>query len=388
MNLWIVLLFWLSVSLLAYMYVGYPLLIWVAGLYHRPALERTPWRGPISVVIIVHNEAARLARKLDNILASDCAAQICEVIVGSDGSTDGTALVVEAYPDERVRLVAFPERRGRPACLNALVPQCRAEIVVVTDVRKETDSAAIRRLAENFADVRVGAVAGELVRREPAAASSPATPRRPSVLQRYERFLRNCESRFRSVPGATSAFYAIRRNVFQPIAPQIVLDDIAVPMQIISRGYHCAFDERAIEYDDPSRTPRQESERKRRIVAGCVQLLLQYPLWLSPQHNPIWWEFVSHPVLRLFSPWLLIAAALTNALLVRHDPYFYLMALQGVLYLLAALGWHYRSALRSSPVSETLRTLAAFNLTTLAAWWDAVRGRFDPAWGARIGGAP
>lgn len=378
MNPWVAFLFWLSVALLGYTYLGYPLLVWAAGFCRRTRLDREPWQRPISVVLVAHNEAARIARKLDSIFASDCQSQICEVLVGSDGSTDDTALVVKAYPDDRVRLVAFSERRGKPACLNELIPECKAEVVVLTDVRQELDSSAIRLLCENFADVRVGVASGELMLRQPGDSSAAA--RGISAYWRYEKFIRKCESRFRSVPGATGAFYAIRKNVFRAIPAQTILDDVAIPMRIIARGYHCAFDSTALAYDEPSRSHEQESVRKRRTIAGCVQLVTQTPEWLSPRDNPIWWEFTSHKVLRLLSPWLLVIITVTNACLVNHDPYFYLMALQGVLYLLAVLGWHYQRCGQGSRIGGALLMFVALNVTTVTAWWDALRGRFSPTW--------
>jgi biofilm PGA synthesis N-glycosyltransferase PgaC len=352
-------------------------LIWALGFCRRTRLDREPWRKPISIVIVAHNEGARLARKLDSIFASDCNSQIAEVIVGSDGSTDDTALVAEAYPDDRVKIAAFPERRGKPACLNELIPECRSDVVVLTDARQELDSAAIRLLCENFADVRVGAASGELMLREVAGT---AAAQGIGAYWHYEKFIRKCESRFRSVPGATGAFYAIRRNIFRPIPAETILDDLAIPMKIIARGYHCAFDSRALAYDAPSQTHQQESVRKRRTIAGCLQLLSLAPDWLDPRRNPIWWEFVSHKVLRLLSPWLLVLLAVTNAALAAFDPYFYLMAVQGVIYLLAALGWHYQRSGHGSRLGGAFLMFVALNLTTVSAWWDAVRGRYTPTW--------
>lgn len=370
--------FWLSLALLAYIYAGYPALVWIAGRLRPTQLDREPWTKPISVVLVVHNEQTRVRRKLDSLLRSDCSRSICEILVGSDGSTDGTAAVVESYPDDRVQLVEFSERRGKPACLNELIPRCAAEIVVLTDVRQELDSAAISRIAELFADVRTGAVSGELMFRQSVDDSTAA--RGMGAYWRYEKFIRRCESRFRSVPGATGALYAIRRNVFRPIPESTILDDVAIPMQIVARGYHCAFEPGAIAWDDPSRSPEQEAIRKRRTIAGCAQLIREFPQWLSPHSNPIWFEFISHKILRLFSPMLLITVGVTNALLVAADPYFALMAMQGVLYLAAALGWHYQQRGVGARLSGTVLMFVALNVTTVKAWWDALRGRFNPAW--------
>lgn len=378
MDNWWPILFWSSVAGLAYVYLVYPVLIGMCGRFRDAALERAPWTKPVSVVIVVHNEAGRLQRKLDGLFRSEAAERICEVLVTSDGSTDDTARAVAEYPDARVRLVEFDERRGKPACLNELVPQCRSDVVVLTDARQRLDPAAISRLLELFADVRVGAVSGELVFDAPA---QPTTgPDRAGCYRRYETWMLRSESRFRSAPGAGGAFYAVRRNVFRPIPDDTVLDDVVIPMKIIERGYHCAFEPGAIAYEEPSPCPRRETARKRRTIAGCAQLLWNHPRWLMPDANPIWWEYVSHRIGRLFSPlWVGLAAA-ANAALIGRGVYSELAALQGMLYLAALLGWHYQRNGTHARWCAALLTFVRLNLTTLAAWWDALRGRVTPTW--------
>ena len=99
-------LFWLSLVLLAYIYAGYPLLVWLLGRVRPFALKREPYTGRMSVVIAGYNEGGRLARKLDSLFASDCQLQIEEVLIGSDGSDDNTAQVIASYGDPRA--FAFP----------------------------------------------------------------------------------------------------------------------------------------------------------------------------------------------------------------------------------------------------------------------------------------
>lgn len=371
------LVFWLSIAGIGYIYVGYPLLIWACGRFWGTELDREPWTGSISVVLVAHNAAQHLLEKLDSILASDCADQICEVLVGSDGSTDATVRTVNSYPDDRVQVVDFGEQRGKPACLNDLIPQCTSDIVVLTDARRPLHPEAISRMAAVFADVRVAAVSGELVHRGPNDESPAGSI---GVYQRYERWIRRNESRFRSVPGVTGALYAIRRNVFRAVPTDAVLDDVVLPMQLVSRGYHCAFEPDAIAWDQLSESPEDESIRKRRTIAGCAQLLHLKPGWLSPHTNQIWWEFMSHRIARLASPLLLLCAAIANFALIGHGVYAELAAFQILLYLLAFLGWHYQRRGSRSRLCGLPLKFVMLNTTTLAALWDAAHGRFTPTW--------
>ena len=160
------LLLWLSLAGLFYIYAGYPLLVWLAGKLRPRNLESAASDGMLSVVIVGYNEAGRLRAKLDSLFASTVAAQIAEVWVGSDGSSDHTVEVVRGYPDDRVRLVHFEERRGKPAVLNELIPRCTSDLVVLTDARQQLEPGALSLLAMRFADERVGVVSGELMFRD------------------------------------------------------------------------------------------------------------------------------------------------------------------------------------------------------------------------------
>jgi cellulose synthase/poly-beta-1,6-N-acetylglucosamine synthase-like glycosyltransferase len=373
------LLFWLSLCSLGYIYAGYPALVWVMSRLRPRAVRKAAWQKPLSVVIVGHNEAHSLPRKLDSLFRSSSAPWIVEVLVGSDGSTDDTAEVVARYPDERVRLLAYNFRRGKPAVLNEVVPRCRSEVVILTDARQEVDPLAIERLTANFADEHVGVVSGELMFR-PAAGGDTAVAEGIGSYWAYEKFIRKCESRFRSVPGATGALYALRRELFRPIAVDTLLDDVVIPMQAVEAGYRCLLESDATAWDTPSQSTRQETVRKRRTIAGCAQLALKQPRWLLPWANPIWWEFVSHKLLRLASPLLLVTLLVANIPLSARTPYAWGLFGQGLFYLAALVGWFCQLTghrLKSAGIPLMFLSL---NLTTLAALWDASRGRFQATW--------
>lgn len=367
-----------SLAGLVYIYAGYPLLVWLLARAFGRAPRREQVGGKVSVVVVAHNEGPALSRKLDSIFASDGDRQIDEVVIASDGSTDDTANIIRNYGDPRIRLLAFPERRGKPAVLNDVVPTCHNEIVVLTDARQELHPAAIGELAANFADETVGVVSGELVFRE--SGDSTTAAQGIGFYWKYEKFIRKCESRFRSVPGATGALYAIRKQLFRPIDSSTLLDDVAIPMQAIVQGFRCVFEPAAIAFDAPSKSPGQEAIRKRRTIAGNAQLLVQHPEWLLPWKNPIVLQFVSHKILRLVSPALLIAAFVTNLLLAAQPLYHVLLTAQVCFYVSATVGWLFqRSGTKSSCFGPSLM-LVTLNVTTLAAMWDALRGRYRVTW--------
>lgn len=374
----VVIVFWSSLALLAYIYAGYPLLVWALGRMCPFTPRREPFTGRLSVVIAGYNEASRLACKLDSLLASDCAAQIDDVLIGSDGSDDNTAEVIEQYGDGRVRLVPFVERRGKPAVLNDLVPLCRNELVILMDARQMLDPTAISRLAACLADERVGVVSGELAFRSSHSGSTAAEG--IGAYWKYEKFIRKSESRFRSVPGATGALYAIRKSLFRPIPPQTLLDDVVIPMQVVEQGYRCLIEPGAMAFDTPSQSPQQESVRKRRTIAGAAQLVINQPRWLLPWKNPIWLEFMSHKIARLGSPALLVVVIAANIALAAQPLYGLLFGLQCLFYLAAGVGYLFQRQGKKSSLFGLPLMFVSLNTTTTGALWDALRGRFRATW--------
>jgi cellulose synthase/poly-beta-1,6-N-acetylglucosamine synthase-like glycosyltransferase len=363
---------------LAYIYAGYPLLVLALGRLCGRRIEKRFEPRTVSVVIAVHNDARHLARKLASLLALDHGECLTEILIGADGCTDGTARLVHDLGEPRVRLVEFAERRGKPAVLNDLIPQCRGDIVLLTDARQEFDGQFLTECLANFAAPRVGVVSGELIllaRDDDTTAAEGI-----GLYWRYEKLIRKSESRFRGVPGATGACYAIRRELFRPIVADTILDDVAIPMQIVAQGYRCVFESAAIAYDRPSQSAEQETIRKRRTIAGAAQLVRLYPRWLSPLTNPLWLEFVSHKLLRLASPALMYAALVSNAALMPSPLFATVMAAQLAFYLAAIGGWWTQQTGRRSRLFGTALMFLTLNWTTGVAVCDALLSRYRVTW--------
>ena len=306
---WLVL---VSAALVIYTFAGYPLAV-AAWARARPRpVRRGAAQPPVTVVVVAHDEAARIGAKLASCLAQNYPADRLRVLVVSDGSTDDTAARVRAVRDPRVRLLDMPVRRGKPACLNDAVAAVDTDLVVFTDARQMLHPDAVRHLVENFADPAVGAVSGELVF-QPEGATDFAQG--VDAYWRYEKFIRRREALVHSVPGATGALYAIRREAFRPIAEDTILDDVAIPMQVVRAGRRVVFDERALAFDHAAATPQQERTRKLRTLAGNVQLLVRMPWVLVPGADPIVWQFLSHKVLRLIAPFGLVGVLAGSAAL-------------------------------------------------------------------------
>jgi len=355
--------FWLAAAAVAYVYIGYPMLLYVwARRRPRPVLAGTSPSGSlpgVSIVIAARNEASRLSARIDNLLTLDYPAAR-QIIVVSDGSSDDTLAVLARYHGQ-VEAVDVPPG-GKALALNAGVAKARHDIVVFADARQVFAANALRELVAPFADPAVGGVTGELLldaesalfgnrrlaadRRRAGRGTIDRRRRTEStigdgvgVYWRYEKQLRRFESAIASTLGATGAIYAIRRSLWTPLPADTLLDDVLTPMRVVLAGFRVVFNDRARAYDRAADDSAAESRRKVRTLAGNFQILALEPRLLMPKANPVWLQYMSHKVGRLFVPYaLLVLFASSAALADRHWIYLLATAAQVALYLLAGYG--------------------------------------------------
>lgn len=347
--------FWLCLGLLFYTFAGYHLLMW---LWARALPATAPPAVPdtalpvISLVLVAYNEQSRVPARLANLLASDYPAALLEILLLSDGSTDGTVAAAEEFArahhldEARMRVFARPERRGKSACLNAGVEAARGELVAFADARQEFAPDTLRRLAEAFVHCpRAGAVSGSLE----IAASGAGAAGGVDVYWRLEKLLRRSEAVIDSAIGCTGAVYAIRRELYQPTPEDTLVEDVVIPMRIAQRdaGWRVLFEPAAVAYDPQKLEPEREKQRKRRTLAGNFQMLTRYPAWLLPGGHRLWWQLISHKYLRLGGPLFLLGMFGAGVLLALCPPAsagWLTLGYQGILtgqilfYGLAALG--------------------------------------------------
>ena len=331
------LLFWFSFAALAYTFLGYPLLIGLLAKIAGSPLAKSPPAIPpaVSVVLVAFNEEARILPRVENLLAANYPADKLEVLVVTDGSTDGTVAKLRAFPDPRVRVLTREQRSGKSACLNAAIPSARGEIVVFCDARQRFASNTIPELVANFSDSTLGAVSGSL-EIDPAATGVGGGV---DLYWRLEKFIRASEGRFSSTIGATGAVYAIRRELFQPIPSDTILDDVVIPMQIaVNHGKRVSFDPTAPAFDPQTTDPAKEKRRKMRTLAGNFQMLAQHPGWLLPWRTGLWWQLLSHKYSRIVAPVFMVTMFASNAVLAGEPFYRPVFFAHLLFYALALLG--------------------------------------------------
>jgi biofilm PGA synthesis N-glycosyltransferase PgaC len=311
--------FIVSAIFVGWTFVGYPAALRVWSRWRARPVARAPLELDVAIVVVVHNEAAGIRAKLDACLAQRWPAERLRVVVVSDGSTDATGEIVRGLGDPRVEWLHFERRRGKAACVNDALAARREPVVVLTDARQALHPDAVSRLVENFADPTVGAASGELVFLLDGASGFGQGV---DAYWRYEKAIRRMEAAIDSVVGVTGAIYAIRREAFEPIPEDTVLDDVLIPMQAVRAGWRVVFDERAIAWDRPANEPARERVRKIRTLAGNFGLIAAHPWLLDPRRNRIVVQYLSHKVTRLLAPLALAGTLGSSAVLAPAHPVF------------------------------------------------------------------
>jgi cellulose synthase/poly-beta-1,6-N-acetylglucosamine synthase-like glycosyltransferase len=328
--------FWFAAYLMLYTYAGYPLWIYLRSrLYPQPS-RQGPMLPSVSIILVVHNGAALLRQKIDHLLSLDYPKDRMEIVIVSDGSTDGTDDILKEFPNPPVRSIRCSEHCGKAAALNIGMQSATGEILLFNDIRPWIESNALNLLLSNFADPRVGCVAGELVLRDDGHDAGAKVV--GGLYWRYEQWIRNCEAKVDSPLGVYGGFYAVRRELARALPDGTILDDMLQPLSVIRQGYRSVLDVRARVYDIWPKSLRGEFHRKVRTLAGNFQLLQLAP-WLLLRQNRLRFELISHKLLRLVVPILLVILLISSALLAKHSLlYAGALGAQIVLYVFAALG--------------------------------------------------
>lgn len=358
-----------------YTYVGYPLLLWVfsklksqsSRICSEPDVMPT-----VTVVIAAHNEEHNIGERIENILQCEYPAERLNIVVACDGCTDRTAQIARQY--RSVTVLDLP-RRGKAAALNEGVAASTGEVVVFTDARQRFATDAIMHLVNKLHCLGIGAVGGELVLMDHEGA-----PQSMGAYWSYEKLLRKLEAMVGSPVQCSGAIYAIWRKHFVRMPEGLVLDDMWIPLHVARRGYRIALEHQAKAYDTVTPTYEREFKRKVRTLAGNYQLMWMAPWLLVPGMNPLWWQFVSHKVLRLLVPYALLAMYVASWALL-HQPYgAALVAAQSGYYLLGAIAWAVPSLARRLRLVGLAGSFLSLNAAAAVAPLAFVMGKGRVKW--------
>ncbi len=328
------LIFWVSAAVIAYVYVGYPALLWLVARLVRHPQERRPIEPKVSLLVPAYNEAAVIEAKVRNALALDYPPKRLEIVIASDGSTDRTAEIVRciAEKESTVHLLAFPRNRGKITSLNEAVLEVKGEIIVFSDASSMLAKDSIRQLMANFADPRVGAASGIYrVRKQDQAQLGY----QEDLYWKYETFLKLQEAKLGCVLGAHGSMFAIRKHLYPFPAADVINDDFIIPIRVLQQGYRLAYDPLAVAYEEAHEM--EGFGRRVRIARGNVEQLAEIGGLLRPLRPLALFCFFSHKAGRLVVPVAMVLLALGNLLLFK-SPVYQAMGVAQVLFYGLAMG--------------------------------------------------
>ncbi len=374
-----VILFWICTGLILYTYGFYPALIYAISkkfARRQPIYVESDDLPTISVLIAAHNEESIIEERIQNALALDYPRQKLEIVIASDGSDDRTVEIAERYADQNVRVMDYPQRRGKMTVLNVTVANLSSEIVILSDANTFFDASAARRLVSWFSDPEVGAVCGKLVLSDRHTGQNM-----DGLYWRYETFIKKCEGKLGALLGANGAIYALRRIVYPAVPNDTLVDDFVIPLMAkLNTDCQIVYEPEAIAHEEIAPTIRDEFRRRARIGAGGYQAIGMLWKLLDPRRGWVALSFLSHKVLRWLCPFFMIGMFVCSAILFHQM--FYRVLLGGELAFL----------LLSIPLSRipgrnllvrVLRLVAMFTLMNSAlfvGFFRWLRGRQTGIW--------
>jgi cellulose synthase/poly-beta-1,6-N-acetylglucosamine synthase-like glycosyltransferase len=364
-------LFWISVALIVYAQAGYPLVLWLlTRLRRRPTLEhpRELQELPsVSLIIPAYDEAEVIAGKVANTLALDYPRDRLQLIVASDGSSDGTPQIAR---DSGADLVIDLPRAGKIPTQNTAVKRAKGEILAFSDANSRWEKDALLRLIEPLADLEIGYVCGQ-VRFLDAAGDN-----QEGLYWRYEMAIREMESGLGGVTAGNGAIYAMRAADYFPLPPG-ASHDLSLPFELAKRGLRSIYAPRAKAQEPMVPTLEGEFARKRRMMVGLWDIVVREGMIRPRGYTPLYaFQIASHRVLRYLTPVMhLVALAANIALIGEGWVYIVTLAAQAALLLAAALGRY----LPLAPL-RVARYYVLMTASILAGLWDRMRKGSPGSW--------
>jgi len=340
------LILWLSLFITFYAFFGYGILLFILikikrAIAGKPVLPiyNDDTLPACTLIVAAYNEEGVMEEKIKNSLALTYPANKLQFIFITDGSSDGTADIVSAYP--QIRHMHSDERKGKIAAVHRAMETVTTEVVVFTDANTFLNTEALVNICRHYSDKKVGAVAGE---KRVYAEGANATAGE-GFYWKYESKLKTWDSELYSVVGAAGELFSIRTALYVPVSPDTILDDFMISLLVAEDGYRVIYEPEAYATESASQNVGEELKRKIRIAAGGIQSIIWLKSLLNPFKIPVLtFQYMSHRVLRwTIVPFLMLLSLLLNLIIVLQGSteltYQVLLLCQVGFYLAAISGW-------------------------------------------------
>lgn len=370
--------FWACAALIAYVYIGYPLLVWAVARFFPKEVKTASFEPRVTVLITAFNEEAAIGEKLENTLNILYPADKLEILVASDGSTDRTDEIVKTFASRGVRLFRQEGRAGKTVTQNNAVEAATGEIILFSDATTTYRENVFDALLPSFADESVGCVAGRLIYVDDQSTSVGTGVR---SYWSYETFLKMAESRACSLIGASGCLYAVRRSAYEPMYPE-ACSDFLICTTIYRKGLRSVFAPDAVCFEKTNDRSDDELQMRVRVIAQTFTDLWRNRDMLNPFKSGFYGvALISHKLMRYAVPFILMAVLATSAMLASSS-YFYAAVLAGqiLFYALALGGWMIERTGRRTTLIAVPFYFVLANLASAVAFYKFLRGETYTRW--------
>src|SRR6185437_16112102 len=252
------------------------LLLLLATAHRHARRRRKPWgppvREPVSVIVPAYNEETGIEATLLSLF--NCKYPM-EIIVVDDGSTDGTAAVVDRFRHMGVRLIR-QANAGKPAALNTGIAHARGHILVLLDGDTVFQPDAVHHLVQPFSDPDIGAVSG-----------NAKVGNRAGLLGRWQHIEYvvgfNLDRRFYdlagcmpTVPGAIGAFRREALLDVGGVSDQTLAEDTDLTMALLRAGWRVVYQEKAVAWTEAPAGLGQLWRQRYRWSYGTMQAMWKH----------------------------------------------------------------------------------------------------------------
>jgi cellulose synthase/poly-beta-1,6-N-acetylglucosamine synthase-like glycosyltransferase len=378
--------FWTFLFVGVYPYAVYPALaVVLAHVLRRPVAARDDFWPRVTVLTAAYNEAAHIEATVRNKLTQDYPAELLDVIVVSDASTDRTDEIAGAIAaeDPRVRLIRQATRQGKTAALNLAIREARGDIVVFSDANSIYRAGSIRSLVRNFADPAVGYVTGKMVYVD---SDGSLVGDGCSAFMRYENSLRAAETMMGSIVGVDGGIDAVRKGLYQPMRAD-QLPDFVLPLTVVEQGYRAVYEPAAVVTEATLTTGASEYRMRVRVTLRALWALWDKRELMNPFKTGLFaWQLWSHKLMRYLAFVPLALALVLNWLLLDAGSIYLLGAGLQVLLALCMVTAVTGPRLigKSAPIRYCVY-FALLNWTSAVALLKFVRGQKQVLWQPRTG---
>lgn len=257
---------------------GRLLLLVLVARGHARRRGRGSWRwgppvtDPVSVIVPAHNEVSGIEA---TVRSAASGRHRVEVIVVDDGSTDGTADLVENLGLPNVRVIR-QANAGKAAALNTGITNATNELIVMVDADTRLERDTVHQLVQPFADPAVGAVAGNV-----------KVANRESFLARLQHIEyvigfnvdRRVHDLTRSMPTIPGAGGAFRRRVLAEVgglSDRTLAEDTDLTIAVGRAGWHIVYQDAAVTWTEVPTTVRQLRQQRFRWTFGTLQAIWKH----------------------------------------------------------------------------------------------------------------